>query len=196
MITLMLCPQKHGKNIFLRTMIISLSIPGENGYEIYSLDPIDASRLLFKIRDRSRISSMSTVGSVTFISISVAQFGGKGGFGKLLRSQKSLGKNTTNFDSCRDLEGRKLKRTRREAKIESLKEKESESDKNRKVEPSEPKSAVMLDDKYIKQLAAINEAKQEAVAHGLKAVSSEPPSTSEPVVKKIKKTLFDDDDSD
>jgi len=42
--------------------------------------------------------------------------GGKGGFGSLLRNAKSL-KKTTNFGSCRDLNGRKLRDVQNEKKL-------------------------------------------------------------------------------
>lgn len=174
--------------------MITLSIPVAGGVKALPLNPPEAAELLVSLSGKVRISSFVALGSSTFISLSLSQPGGKGGFGKLLKSQKNLGKNTSNFDSCRDLEGRKVKRTRREEKIESLKSKDTKSEeKSEKVELSEPKSAVMLDDKYISQLAAISEGKKSAIEEGLKAVSGETKTPVEPAVRKMKKTVFDDD---
>eukprot|EP00195_Chlamydomonas_chlamydogama_P005342 CAMPEP_0202890250 /NCGR_PEP_ID=MMETSP1392-20130828/730_1 /ASSEMBLY_ACC=CAM_ASM_000868 /TAXON_ID=225041 /ORGANISM="Chlamydomonas chlamydogama, Strain SAG 11-48b" /LENGTH=227 /DNA_ID=CAMNT_0049573787 /DNA_START=90 /DNA_END=773 /DNA_ORIENTATION=- len=44
--------------------------------------------------------------------------GGKGGFGALLRGQGRDGKTTTNFDACRDLQGRRLRHQRIEQKLQ------------------------------------------------------------------------------
>ena len=43
--------------------------------------------------------------------------GGKGGFGALLRGQGRDGKITSNFDACRDLQGRRLKYSNTEKKL-------------------------------------------------------------------------------
>lgn len=43
--------------------------------------------------------------------------GGKGGFGALLRGQGRDGKLTTNFDACRDLQGRRIRHQRTEEEL-------------------------------------------------------------------------------
>jgi hypothetical protein len=43
--------------------------------------------------------------------------GGKGGFGALLRGQGRDGKMTTNFDACRDLQGRRIRHQRTEDEL-------------------------------------------------------------------------------
>jgi hypothetical protein len=184
------------RKLFLRGMIVSLSFPFSDAVKYVNLSPTEASGILLGLSGIARIASVTNIADISFVNLALKQAGGKGGFGKLLKSQKHLGKNTTNFESCRDLEGRKLKKSRREQKIEELKSKESQSSKDVKVEISEPKSAVMLDDKYINQLSMISKEKESAVADGLKAVSSETSKPAEPVVRKMKKTLFDDDDDD
>jgi len=56
--------------------------------------------------------------------------GGKGGFGSLLRSAKSM-KKTTNFGSCRDINGRRLRDVEQEKRLNEWKEqKEREKDGN------------------------------------------------------------------
>lgn len=123
--------------------------------------------------------------------------GGKGGFGKLLRSQK--GKKTDNYDSCRDLEGRRIRVVKRDERLEEL--------ENKKVEPKSesaaekvaaPAASVTLDEKYTRKLIEIRKEKESAVAEGIKAalVSQAEPKV-EPPGKKLKSIkLFDDEDSD
>merc|ERR1719399_1951267 len=54
--------------------------------------------------------------------------GGKGGFGALLRAQKGQGKKTTNFDSCRDLTGRRLRHSKAVERIKNWMEKKDKDD--------------------------------------------------------------------
>jgi len=123
--------------------------------------------------------------------------GGKGGFGKLLRSQK--GKKTENFDSCRDLEGRRIRVVKRDERLEVL--------ENKKVEPKSesaaekvvaPAASVTLDEKYTRKLIEIRKGKESAVAEGIKAALETQAETKvEPPVKKLKSIkLFDGEDSD
>lgn len=64
--------------------------------------------------------------------------GGKGGFGaNLKRSGKLAGRNTTNFDACRDLQGRRLGDLRRAQLLADEKEKESQSEKEDSKEKRE-----------------------------------------------------------
>jgi len=119
--------------------------------------------------------------------------GGKGGFGKLLKSQKNIGKKTDNFDSCRDLSGRRLRDANKEEKNKKLREMKAEQDKiaeAKKASESAPPAQVTLDEKYIKTLAEIEKSKAEAVSAGfkqslpLKSGNAKPP----------KKLAFFDDD--
>jgi len=63
--------------------------------------------------------------------------GGKGGFGSLLRSAKSV-KKTTNYGSCRDLHGRRLRDVQNERRLNEWSEKELKG-KEKEVEPVEEK---------------------------------------------------------
>lgn len=158
------------------------------------MTPGEASSLICGLGLCSTIRGLNVLNQVSFLTITPLCFGGKGGFGKLLKSQKHLGKNTTNFDSCRDLDGKKLKYANRDAKIESLKSKKDEKKAEEQADVQPAKSTVMLDESYINQLASIREEKRSAVAAGLDAaadIKKEIP----PPVKKIKSIgLFDDDD--
>jgi len=54
--------------------------------------------------------------------------GGKGGFGALLRGQGRDGKVTSNFDAMRDLQGRRIRHSKCEEKLEEWREKQHERD--------------------------------------------------------------------
>jgi hypothetical protein len=115
--------------------------------------------------------------------------GGKGGFGKLLKSQKNIGKKTDNFDSCRDLE----------EKIRKLKEeKQKESAAARQVSESSVVVQVALDRRYIDQLAQVEESRAHAVMDGFKAIAPvdvSAKSAALSISKGPKKlALFDDSD--
>jgi hypothetical protein len=125
--------------------------------------------------------------------------GGKGGFGKLLKSQKNIGKKTDNFDSCRDLEGRRLRVANREEKIRKLKEeKQKESAAARQVSESSVVVQVALDRRYIDQLAQVEESRAHAVMDGFKAIAPvdvSAKSAALSISKGPKKlALFDDSD--
>lgn len=122
--------------------------------------------------------------------------GGKGGFGKLLKSQKNIGKKTDNFDSCRDLQGRRLRNANQEEKLRKFKEqkeKEDEIVKSLQASSSDTKPVVALDEKYTQQLINIEKQKVSAVVEGMRnaAVPQHVASSSAPKAKKL--ILFDDE---
>jgi len=69
-------------------------------------------------------------------NLSVSVLGGKGGFGSMLRAQggKMSSKKTTNVESCRDLQGRRLKTINDATKLVEYLNKESERKRKRKEE--------------------------------------------------------------
>lgn len=62
------------------------------------------------------------------IRIMFRLLGGKGGFGALLRKQMGQGKKTTNFDSLRDLSGRRLRHSKAVDRIKEWMEKKKRED--------------------------------------------------------------------
>lgn len=172
---------------------VRIFIPGKDGQVDLVVSPAEAASFLLHEGLRARCTNHFACGDIYFLTLAPLQLGGKGGFGKLLKSQKHLGKNTTNFDSCRDLDGKKLKYANRDAKIESLKKKAEQDDDKKTADVQPVKSAVMLDEAYIKQLTTIREAKRSAVEAGIvaAAVSSKIP---EPAKKLKSIALFDDDE--
>jgi hypothetical protein len=160
------------------------------------LESHDFPSFMQPIRHQAAIEAVSHIAGSTFVLLRPLLRGGKGGFGKLLKSQKHLGKNTDNFDSCRGEDGRKLKHIKREEKIAELQSKK-ESNGKKESESAPPKSAVMLDEKYTKRISAIRHEKQSVVSEGLRVVTEPVKEPDEPAPKKMKKIgLFDDDDSE
>ncbi|KAK9728902.1 hypothetical protein K7432_000725 [Basidiobolus ranarum] len=78
----------------------------------------------------------------TTLKVQMALVGGKGGFGSMLRAQggRMSSKKTTNYDSCRDLSGTRLKTIKAAKRIadyaehEEQREREKEERINRKIE--------------------------------------------------------------
>ncbi|KAI3656531.1 hypothetical protein MP638_003483 [Amoeboaphelidium occidentale] len=128
------------------TESISVRLPTENT-EIISLECTSTSTLtkflsenypstdFYYTQNDLLISSLDDQLSIRDATITVCPKGrgGKGGFGaNLKRSGKLAGRNTTNFDACRDLQGRRLGDLRRAQLLADEKEKESQSENKKK----------------------------------------------------------------
>ncbi|KXN69178.1 hypothetical protein CONCODRAFT_86040 [Conidiobolus coronatus NRRL 28638] len=119
--------------------------------------------------------------------------GGKGGFGSMLRSQggKMNSQQTTNFDSCRDLSGRRLKTIKDAKKLVEYQEQQAELEKEKKEKIKEKIEKIRFDDdKYIEQTKQAVSGVKSAVALVLK----NKPSTSQPVKTPSKRILSHWDD--
>ena len=113
-----------------------------------------------------------------------------------MKSQKNIGKKTDNFDSCRDLQGRRLRNANQEEKLRKFKEqkeKEDEIVKSLQASSSDTKPLVALDEKYTQQLINIEKQKVSAVVEGMRnaAIPQHVASSSAPKAKKL--ILFDDE---
>jgi len=90
--------------------------------------------------------------------------GGKGGFGSLLRSMNPRTKQVENFDSCRDLTGRRIRDAQNEKRVEEWQKKKEEEEKeveeeNRKYEQQKKamqaamrSNLYKIDDEYREQV--------------------------------------------
>jgi len=89
----------------------------------------------FKNEDKL-ITSIGPQHDFQITNLSVSVLGGKGGFGSMLRAQggKMSSKKTTNVESCRDLQGRRLKTINEATKLVEYLNKESERKRKRKEE--------------------------------------------------------------
>ena len=81
----------------------------QNGKQLH--DPLDSAQV---VRVELRNSGLK---------------GGKGGFGSLLRSMKPKSKGDENFDSCRDLSGRRLRHVNNEQRLRDWQAKNEEEEK-------------------------------------------------------------------
>lgn len=91
--------------------------------------PASCQQLVFsgrQLADDSRALSTWGISTDNTVHLTLGLRGGKGGFGALLRGQGRDGKVTTNFDACRDLQGRRIKHTTVEIKLQDWKAEQKE----------------------------------------------------------------------
>jgi len=123
-----LISQIHGRTLCIPiSEATSLSLLKESIHRIGGVHPED-QRLLLNGNDLIDDKYQEAINQkADFLSIKFALrggcTGGKGGFGSLLRSAKSV-KKTTNYGSCRDLHGRRLRDVQNERRLTEWTEKE------------------------------------------------------------------------
>ncbi|KAG5894900.1 hypothetical protein JTB14_030605 [Gonioctena quinquepunctata] len=132
-------------------------------------------------------------------------FGGKGGFGSMLRAIGAQIEKTTNREACRDLSGRRLRDINEEQRLKNWigqqveREKEAKERKKKKLERlcEQPKHE-FKDAEYDKERSVLPEIVEDAVLQGLQASCSSKRKTTEEnaVVKKKKPKLWIDDEFD
>ncbi|VEN42221.1 unnamed protein product [Callosobruchus maculatus] len=124
-------------------------------------------------------------------------FGGKGGFGSMLRAIGAQIEKTTNREACRDLSGRRLRDINEEQRLKNWinqqaeREKEAKERKKKKLERlcEKPKHE-FKDEEYDKERSELPEIVEDALLQGLQASSSTVKRKSEdtkPVIKSKKK---------
>lgn len=127
-------------------------------------------------------------------------FGGKGGFGSMLRAIGAQIEKTTNREACRDLSGRRLRDINEEKRLKTWLEKQAKSKdeaserKKRKLDKlcSEPKHE-FKDQKYDNERSVLTERVADAVEEGFKAAAAastsgiKRPSETENAINKKKK---------
>ncbi|ORY03529.1 hypothetical protein K493DRAFT_297416 [Basidiobolus meristosporus CBS 931.73] len=117
----------------------------------------------------------------TTLKVQVALAGGKGGFGSMLRAQggRMSSKKTTNYDSCRDLSGTRLKtikaakRIADYAELEEQREREKNERINRKIEEAlkeRPVKKIRFDDpEFLQESQDLIEEVKSAVSEVMKS---------------------------
>ncbi|CAO3620592.1 unnamed protein product [Mucor hiemalis] len=138
--------------------------------------------------------------STHLINLSGRLLGGKGGFGSMLRAQggRMNAQKTTNFEACRDLQGRRIK-TVNDAKklqeeLDALPEKEAEKREKlkRKIEDAlkerEPRKYLFDDNKFLEDREEMVESVKSAVGSAIKRQKV----THKPVASSSV-SMFDDD---
>ncbi|UKJ88764.2 hypothetical protein MACJ_002010 [Theileria orientalis] len=79
------------------------------------------------------------------VSVLFKVLGGKGGFGKILKSQAKKKSQSSNLDSCRNLQGQRIRTVRLSEQMNRWKEQQSDQEKVDKKFYKVPKKAESLD---------------------------------------------------
>ncbi|XP_050510752.1 replication stress response regulator SDE2 [Diabrotica virgifera virgifera] len=170
--------------------------------------PVDS----FYLTLNGRIVQSDTIvqrASIDSLRIIPRIFGGKGGFGSMLRAIGAQIEKTTNREACRDLSGRRLRDINEEQRLKNWinqqaeREKEAKERKKKKLEKmcEQPKYE-FNDSEYDKERSALPEMVEDAVLQGLQATSSTSDTSmkrkgdKKEVIKKKKAKLWVDDELD
>ncbi|KAJ3273721.1 hypothetical protein HDV01_004000 [Terramyces sp. JEL0728] len=154
-----------------------------------------------------KATEITDTGFPHFLKINVPTLGGKGGFGSVLKAKgaKMASQKTTNFDSCRDLSGRRLKTLDEARRLADYIEKEPERKKQQKdkiekkikegLKTFEPKKVIIKEDEkfeqtYEENLTTISNALDEGKIFLISALKRN--KTSQKPKKKI--SAWDSDD--
>lgn len=175
--------------------LVVISYPAEHGQESCCTTLRSIGDLVALAGVHVSVSYCGMLGGLLQFTVTPTLAGGKGGFGKLLRAQKNIGKRTDNFDSARDLEGRRIRVAKKDERIQTWKEQKEKEEKASSSAPVEIRKdipSVTLDEKYLNQLQKIEAEKSNAVMEGLGKVSLAP--IPKPDAPKKKLLRFDDSD--
>lgn len=112
------------------------------------------------------------------VAVQLRLEGGKGGFGAMLRTAGARGVKTTNFDACRDLNGRRLRHVNAEAQLrewdaqaEERRLKKQQQDALNAKPSGPPPIARFDDDEYEEMLEGTRSRVSDALAAGLASAS-------------------------
>jgi hypothetical protein len=123
-------------------------------------------------------------------------FGGKGGFGSLLRSFGKQITKSTNKDACRDLTGRRIRTANRDKRLKELIERKTEREKQKELEKEEKRERRKReqelkhdfhDPKYDEQKKKIAEDIDDALIKGLNEAKKRKLETTDDIQNEIKK---------
>ena len=138
--------------------------------------PADALRLTSNAQELHAGKQLPHGTSVTVL---LRLLGGKGGFGAMLRTAGARGVKTTNFDACRDLNGRRLRHVNAEQRLrewdqqaEERKLKKQQEDAKH-AKPTGPQIARFDDEEYDEMLEGARSRVNDALAAGMRVSSSE-----------------------
>jgi hypothetical protein len=95
-----------------------------------SYPEISHQEIAFTCNGSNKRNDESIMDSIKYVcDIKIIERGGKGGFGSLLKGQPPVKKRTRNFDSCRDLSGRRLRHVNQEKMLREWQAKKMEEEK-------------------------------------------------------------------
>tara|TARA_B100001758_G_scaffold112691_1_gene96477 strand:- start:1516 stop:2604 length:1089 start_codon:yes stop_codon:yes gene_type:complete len=169
------------------------------------------ARARFLTSAAARASTSASAPTDVRVEITASLLGGKGGFGTQLRTAARRGQQTTNFDACRDLDGRRLRAVNGEKKIAEWEANKEEREREKQAEEYLKKQAKAngaarlreVEEKereaYHAESAKVSEGVEAAVANGLKeaaAIEAAKRKGKEIVVEEESDEDDDDDDFD
>lgn len=123
------------------------------------------------LRASQHSKPISKIDPLSRIDLSLKILGGKGGFGSMLKGQGIIAR-VDNFESCRDLYGRRIRDVNNEIRLKDWKQKQEEkniSDEERVEEVKIPKKRVKkVDKEFRKSVEKRKSSVAEAFEQGLK----------------------------
>ena len=164
---------KSELNKLNQTTILDLKKLIEENHEI------NKENITVKLRNsKSNISleNHCLVKENDYFEIGLKLLGGKGGFGSLLKGQPAVKKRTKNFDSCRDLSGRRLRHVKQEEERQKrqIKQKEEEELLNEYLNPTSnkvsdiPNTKLLEIERKAESLEKENKNAANSVVHAMK----------------------------
>ncbi|EPB92464.1 hypothetical protein HMPREF1544_00762 [Mucor circinelloides 1006PhL] len=173
-------------------------------YEITSI-PIDEQVLRTRSGHTLVDQDLMTHDEFLNIQLSGRMLGGKGGFGSMLRAQggRMNAQKTTNFEACRDLQGRRI-RTVNDAKklqeeLDAIPEREAEKREKikKKIEEAlkerEPRKYLFDDNKFLEDKEDVVENVKSAVSDAIKRQKLTHGPVKKTATASTSVSLFDDD---
>ncbi|XP_015171014.1 PREDICTED: uncharacterized protein LOC107063621 [Polistes dominula] len=175
MISVEICTGRSIKQIFVSNVLLSVNEIWER-FEVIT----GASKENFYVIQNGRTIGKNDKLLDGRATIVPKLFGGKGGFGSMLRAIGAQIEKTTNREACRDLSGRRLRDINEEKRLKSWIEKQAEHKKEaaerrkKKLERlcAEPKYE-FKDQNYEKRRSTVSEMIEEAVEEGFKCVAAD-----------------------
>ncbi|CAG8737938.1 29031_t:CDS:2 [Gigaspora margarita] len=197
-------------NLFSDRKPVCLHFPTTTSTKVYDLKQIIFNRMLIDpeeqqyytlsgkwLSDSIKVFDSDDVDFVT-LNLKLRLLGGKGGFGSMLRAQggKMASQKTTNFEACRDLNGRRLRTVNEAKRLADHLEQEPERQRVRKEKllrkieegmVEQPTKKIRFDDtEYLKDCEEMKEKIQVAVSQALSKKSNSNANSSNSAVSNSK----------
>ncbi|KAI8647090.1 telomere stability and silencing-domain-containing protein [Parasitella parasitica] len=175
--------------------------------QIYEITLVPVEEQVLRIPSGHALVDQDLRTSDEFMSIQLAGriLGGKGGFGSMLRAQggRMNAQKTTNFEACRDLQGRRI-RTVNDAKklqeeLDAIPEREAEKREKlkKKIEEAlkerETKKYLFDDNKFLEDKEDVVESVKSAVGDAIKRQKLTHLPAKKAATASTSASLFDDD---
>lgn len=139
------------------------SVPLLNQHIYKSLGiTVDEQRLTCNGRELCDESQLQ--GDLVLINLNLRLVGGKGGFGSLLRSQKST-KKTTNFGACRTVDGQRLRDVQQQQRVAEAQQNQEAYERNKLNEKRQKQQVTREEEQAAKLIAQEQKLRKEEQTH-------------------------------